>query len=205
MVRRSKAIEKYDKSSKLVNIVKKCKIMDLNDEAILNTIEFETGKTIDSNQLDELVEIAKREMREQQIEVDVHMEYMVKIGLYTDAMNHHEMLSTIEKVIYGMIIDEARKPGNEKNRNIILAMSNTLTKVFDTKDKTITNIAFLTKTKAIWEQGLNQDPLKASSSTSGTDKTEPKAAIMIKDQKQDVEKLIDQVIDAKELENNRVA
>ena len=202
MVRRSKAIEKYDKSSKLVNIVKKCKIMDLNDEAILNTIEFETGKTVDKDQLADLVEIARREMREQQIEVDVHMEYMIKIGLYADAMNHQEMLTTIEKIIYGMIIDEGRKPAPEKNRNIILAMANTLTKVFDTKDKTATNIAFLTKTKAIWEQGLEQDPFKSSSST---EKTEPKAAIMIKDQKQDVEKLIDQVIDAKELENNRVA
>jgi len=202
MVRRSKAIEKYDKSSKLVNIVKKCKIMDLNDEAILNTIEFETGKTVDKDQLADLVEIARREMREQQIEVDVHMEYMIKIGLYADAMNHQEMLTTIEKIIYGMIIDEGRKPAPEKNRNIILAMANTLTKVFDTKDKTATNIAFLTKTKAIWEQGLEQDLFKSSSST---EKTEPKAAIMIKDQKQDVEKLIDQVIDARELENNRVA
>lgn len=196
----AKAITKYEKSSKLVNIVKKCKIMELNDEAIINTIEHETGKRIDKTQLGDLVEIARREIREQQIEVDVHMDHMVRVGLYTDAMNHHEMLSTIERVIYGMILEESVKPGYDKNRNIILAMSNTLTKVFDTKDKTITNIAFLTKTKAIWEQSLNQDPLKVSGNNNND-----KAAIMIKDQKKDVEKLIDQVIDAKELENNRVA
>lgn len=192
---KSRQISKYDKTNKLVEIVKKCKIIGINDEAIINTIEFETGRTITRKQLEELVEIARREVREQQIEVDVHMEHMVKIGLYTDAMNQHEMLTTLEKIIYSEIVGEAVK-GPNKNRNMILAMSNTLTKVFAAKNNTITNIGFLSKTRAIWEQKDNE--------SSSTDK-EPKAAIIIKDQKQDVEKLINEALDPKELEQNRVA
>lgn len=195
----TKAITKAEKSSKLTDIIKKCKIMELNDEAIINTIEIESGKVITKDQLADLVEIARREVREQQIEVDVHMEHMVKIGLYTDAMNHHEMLSTVERIIYSMILEEA--VSKQKNRNMILNMSNTLTKVFDTKDKTAMNIAFLTKTKTMWEQTMNQDPL----STESINNKEPKASIMIKDQKQNVEKLIEQAIDTKELQSNRVA
>src|SRR5688572_12585265 len=155
--KKNRQIEKYDKSSKLIQIVKKCKILGINDEAIINTIEFETGKIITPFQLRELVELARRELKEQQIEVDVHMDHMVKIGLYTDQMNQHEMLTTIERVIYSMILEEAVKKGADKNRNIMLAMSNALTKVFATKNTTITNIAFLTKTKAIWEQKVDNN------------------------------------------------
>lgn len=189
----STQISKYKQTNKLVEIVKKCRVLELNDEAIINTIELETGKLISRKQLQELTAMALREVRENKIEVDVHMDHMIKVGLYQDAMNHHEMLSVLERVIYSEILEEAVKKGDEKNRNLMLAMSNTLTKVFAAKDNNITNIAFLTKTKAIWEQGKND---------SGTD--EPKAAIMIKNQKEDINKLIDQSIDKRELENNRV-
>lgn len=194
MVIKTKQISKYEKTNKLVEIVKKCKILQINDDAIINTILFETGREITKQQLKELVEIAKREVREQQIEVDVHMEHMVKIGLYTDAMNQHEMLTVLERIIYSEILGEAVK-GSNKNRNIMLAMTNTLTKVFGAKNETITNIAFLSKTRAIWEQ---KDKIESE----GTD---PKAVIMVKNQKQDVEKLIEESIDKKELERNRVA
>lgn len=197
MVVKTKQISKYEKTNKLVEIVKKCKIMQINDDAIINTILFETGREITKKQLGELVEIARREVREQQIEVDVHMEHMVKIGLYTDAMNQHEMLTVLERIIYSEILDEAVK-GSSKNRNIMLAMSNTLTKVFSAKNETITNIAFLSKTRAIWEQ---KDNIEGG----GVGTAEPKAVIMVKNQKQDVEKLIDESIDKKELERNRVA
>lgn len=194
MVIKTKQISKYEKTNKLVEIVKKCKILQINDDAIINTILFETGREVTKQQLKELVEIAKREVREQQIEVDVHMEHMVKIGLYTDAMNQHEMLTVLERIIYSEILGEAVK-GSNKNRNIMLAMTNTLTKVFGAKNETITNIAFLSKTRAIWEQ---KDKIESE----GTD---PKAVIMVKNQKQDVEKLIEESIDKKELERNRVA
>jgi len=194
VVIKTKQISKYEKTNKLVEIVKKCKILQINDDAIINTILFETGREITKQQLKELVEIAKREVREQQIEVDVHMEHMVKIGLYTDAMNQHEMLTVLERIIYSEILGEAVK-GSNKNRNIMLAMTNTLTKVFGAKNETITNIAFLSKTRAIWEQ---KDKIESE----GTD---PKAVIMVKNQKQDVEKLIEESIDKKELERNRVA
>lgn len=180
-------------------MVKKCKVLELNDEAIINTIELETGKLITKSQLEELVQMALREVREQKIEVDVHMDYMVKVGLYEDAMKHHEMLSVLERVIYSEIIEEAVKKGDEKNRNMMLAMTNTLTKVFAAKDNNITNIGFLSKTRAIWEQGSKENQENAS----GT--AEPKASIIIKNQKQDIDKLIEQSIDKKELENNRVA
>lgn len=200
MVGKTKQISKYEKTNKLVEIVKKCKIMQINDDAIINTILFETGREITKKQLGELVEIARREVREQQIEVDVHMEHMVKIGLYTDAMNQHEMLTVLERIIYSEILDEAVK-GSSKNRNIMLAMSNTLVKVFSAKNETITNIAFLSKTRAIWEQKDNIEG--GAAGVGGT--AEPKAVIMVKNQKQNVEKLIDESIDKKELERNRVA
>ena len=214
---KSRQIEKYEKSSKLIDIVKKCKNYGINDKAIINTIEFETGKQITPYQLKELVELARKEVREQQIEVDVHMENMVKFGLYTDAMSQHEKLTTVENIIYTMIIEEAIKPDGEKNRNLILAMSNSLNKVFDTKDRMVTNIAFLTKTKAIWEQKMNDNnekkgapivinkPSDPGSSGTETIKEEPKAAIMIKNQKRDVEELIEKAIDPRELEQGRVA
>ena len=100
--------------------------MNLPDKAIIDAVQFHTGRTLSDDQLYELIEMAKREVREQQIEVDKHMEHMVKIGLYTDTMNNHEILTTIEQMLFSMILAEQVKPDDDKNVNQILAMSNTL-------------------------------------------------------------------------------
>ena len=199
-------LTKYEKSNKVLDIIKKSKLMNLNNKAIIDAISFHTGKTITENQLKELIELAKREVREQQIEVDKHMEHMVKIGLYTDTMNNHEQLDTVQNIVYSMILDEAVKEGNLKNRNMILAMSNTLKNIIAAKDSLVTNIGFLAKIKNVYEntQAIDlNNPDKHNVPTAI--ELNKKVNVMIKDQKTDVNKLIDEVIDKKELENNRVA
>ena len=176
--------------------------MNLNNKAIIDAIQFHTGQIVSLNQLTELVELAKREVREQQIEVDQHMEHMVKIGLYTDTMNNHEQLTTIEQIIYSMILEESVKSEDKKNTNKILAMSNTLKGIIAAKDGLVTNIGFLAKIKNVYENTQNQNDGNNNIPSIELNK---KTNIMIKDQKTDVNKLIDDVIDKKELERNRVA
>jgi hypothetical protein len=200
----SKKISKYEKTNKILDIIKKSKLMNLNNKAIIDAINFHTGREITESQLLELVELAKREVREQQIEVDKHMEHMVKIGLYTDTMNNHEQLCTIEQIIYSMILDEAVKAPEKKNRNMILAMSNTLKGIIAAKDGLVTNIGFLAKIKTVYENTRELD-LDNPNNAAPAIELNKKVNIMIKDQKTDVNKLIDQAIDKKELENNRVA
>jgi hypothetical protein len=186
-------------SNKMVGIVKECKLIDISDEAIKNVIEFDTGIRVTNEQLRDLIETARREVREEQIEIDIHMEEMIKYGLYKDQMRQHSMLTRIEQIIYTMITEEAVKSGDEKNRNLILAMSNSLNKTFDTKGRIATNITFLSRTKHLLEQQLDEN--------GGVTSTElgKKTTIMIKDKTEDVEKLVKDAIDVKELQNNRVA
>jgi hypothetical protein len=197
------ALSKREKTGEVLDIIKTSKLMKLNNKAIIDAINFHTGREISEGQLGELVEMAKKEVREQQIEVDKHMEHMVKIGLYVDSMNNQEQLSTVQAIIYSMILEEAVKQGELKNRNMILAMSNTLKNIIAAKDTIVTNIAFLTKTRNVFEntKNIDLDNPPASSAIELNKKT----SLMIKDQKTDVNKLIDEAIDKKELENNRVA
>jgi hypothetical protein len=174
--------------------------MNMPDKSILDAIQFHTGQELSLYQLGELVELAKREIREQQIEVDRHMEHMVKFGLYVDTMNSHEILVTLEQMIFGEVLAEQNKPADLKNMNKILAMANTLKNIISAKDTIVTNIGFLAKTRNIFENRDNDDNNKPPAI-----ELNRKTNIMIKDQKTDVNKLIDQVIDKKELENNRVA
>ncbi len=194
-------ISKYEKTNKILDIIKKMKMMNLNNKAIMNAIEFHTGKTVTEGQLTELVEMAKREVREQQIEVERHMEHMVKIGLYTDTMNDHEQLNTVQQIIFSGILEEEVKPIEQKSMNKILAMANTLKNIISAKDVLVTNIGFLTKVKSVYE---NAQSMKGNDDVPAIELNK-KVNIMIKDQKTDVNKLIDEVIDKKELENNRVA
>lgn len=204
---KSTDLSKYE-SSKMVDIIKKTKLMNLNNKAIMNAIQFHTGKTINENQLEKLVEIAKKEVREQQIEVDKHMEHMVKMGLYVDTMNNYEQLNTVQQILFSMILEEEVKPPEEKSVNKILAMSSTLKNIITGKDSLVTNIGFLAKIKNVYE---NTQAIESEANTAGgNDKPSPielkkSVNVMIKDQKTDVNKLIDEAIDQKELENNRVA
>lgn len=181
--------------------------MNLPNSAIIDAINFHTGQIVSESQLTDLIDLAKREVREQQIEVDKHMEHMVKIGLYTDTMNNHEQLCTLEQIIYSMILEESVKHGEEKNKNLILAMSNTLKNIISAKDGLVTNIGFLAKIKNVYENTQNQDNAIAGGGGGTVPAVElnSKTSIMIKDQKTEVNKLIDDVIDKKELERNRVA
>ncbi|MCD6036163.1 MAG: hypothetical protein K0S67_47 [Nitrososphaeraceae archaeon] len=196
-------LSKYEKTTKILDIIKKCKLMNLNNKAIIDSIMYHTGREVTEAQLGELVEMAKREVREQQIEVDKHMEHMVKIGLYTDTMNNHEQLDTVQNIIYSMILEESVLKGEQKNKNMILAMSNTLKNIIAAKDGLVTNIGFLAKIKNVYENTQNID-LDNPTPTAAVELNKP-TSIMIKDQKTDVNKLIDQALDKKELESGRVA
>jgi len=200
---KKKIISKYEKTGKMLDIIKKCKLMNLNNKAIMDAINFHTGREVTETQLRELIDLAKREVREQQIEVDQHMEHMVKIGLYTDTMNNHEMLVTIEQLIFSEILAEQNLPSEKKNMNKILAMSNTLKNIIAAKDSLVTNIGFLAKIKNVYEntQAVDLD----NPNNLPAIELNKKVNVMIKDQKTDVNKLIDEAIDTKELENNRVA
>jgi len=126
---------------------------------------------------------------------------MVKIGLYTDTMNNHAQLETIQNIIYSMILEESVKEGDLKNKNLILAMSNTHKGIVAAKDSLVTNIGFLAKIKNVYEntQTIDLDSPKPAIELN------KKTSLMIKDQKTDVNALINEAIDKKELENNRVA
>ena len=178
--------------------------MNLNNKAIMDAINFHTGREVTETQLKELIELAKREVREQQIEVDQHMEHMVKIGLYTDTMNNHEMLVTIEQMLFSEILAEQNLPSEKKNMNKILAMSNTLKNIIAAKDSLVTNIGFLAKIKNVYENTQSAADLNNPNNLPAIELNK-RVNVMIKDQKTDVNKLIDEAIDTKELENNRVA
>jgi hypothetical protein len=80
-------------------------------------------------------------------------------------------------------------------------MSNTLKGIIAAKDGLVTNIGFLAKIKNVYEN--TQVP--GDGAAVPAIELNKKTNIMIKDQKTDVNKLIDDVIDKKELERNRVA
>ena len=200
--KKAKIVSKYQKTNKMLDIIKTHKLMNMPDKAILDAIHFHTGQKLSLYQLGELVELAKREIREQQIEVDRHMEHMVKFGLYVDTMNSHEMLVTMEQMLYSDILAEQNKDPETRNDNKKLAMMNTLKNIISAKDTIVTNIGFLAKTRNIFE---NRDSNNDNNNNPPVIELNKKTNIMIKDQKTDVNKLIDKVIDKKELENNRVA
>jgi hypothetical protein len=182
----------YEKSTRIVDVVKKCRLSQLSNDITLDVIEFETGKRLTLDELKPIIELAKREVKEQKIQVDMHMDYMVRIGLYEDSMIQHDQLTIVEKMIFGMIIKEGVKPQDIVNQNLILNAANTLTKVMAAKSNTITNIGFLSKTKMILEQGIS-------------DNKDEKGTVIVEKRGKEIDKLVDDAIDIQEMEQNRVA
>jgi len=119
-------------------------------------------------------------------------------------MNNHEMLVTIEQMLFSEILAEQNLPSEKKNMNKILAMSNTLKNIIAAKDSLVTNIGFLAKIKNVYENTQSAADLNNPNNLPAIELNK-RVNVMIKDQKTDVNKLIDEAIDTKELENNRVA
>jgi len=94
------------------------------------------------------------------------------------------------------------KEGDLKNRNLIMALSNTLKNIIAAKDGLVTNIGFLAKIKNVYE---NTQTIDLDNPAPAAIELNKKTSLMIKDQKTDVNALINEAIDKKELENNRVA
>jgi hypothetical protein len=105
-------------------------------------------------------------------------------------------------MLFSEILAEQNKPEDKRSVNKILAMSNTLKGIIAAKDGLVTNIGFLAKIKNVYENTQAQENNNVPAPAIELNK---KTNIMIKDQKTDVNKLIDDVIDKKELERNRVA
>lgn len=187
-----KKASNYEKSTKIVDVVKMCRLNQFSNDITLDVIEFETGKRLSLDELKPVIEIAKREVKEQQIQVDMHMDYMVRIGLYEDTMKQHSQLTVLEKMIFGLIINEGVKPKDLMNGNFILNAATTLTKVMAAKSNTITNIGFLSKTKMILEQGIS-------------DNNDDKGTIIVEKRGKEIDRLVDEAVDVQEMQENRVA
>lgn len=179
----------YEKSNRIVDIIKICRLNELNNESTLDVIKFETGKDLTVGELKPLIDIAKKEIKEQQIQVNEHMSYMVQIGLYQDTMKQHSQLTIVQKMIFGLILAEYNKPPEDRNNNFILNASTVLTKVHTSLSNTITNIGFLSKAKQIIEQNNEK---------------ENKGTILVEKRNKEVEKLVDEAIDVQEFEDNKV-
>jgi hypothetical protein len=176
---------KHEKNTKLIDLVRKYKIIDLNNEDLLRVVEIETGKELTMDQLTPLIEQAKREIQEAEIIVNTHMDYMIRVGMYESSIREDKMLEFIEKLIFGMILKEHRRPDEDKNENLILNATEKFLKVVATKSNIITNIGYLSKAKEMLEN---------------RDENEGKTTILIQNDKN--EDLQSQIL---ELDDNEVA
>lgn len=144
-------ISKYERSNKLLEIVKTCNVAGLNHEEMQLVIELETGKQISEAQLEKLINVANQEVREQEIEVHTHMEFMVRIGLYEEFIKDKNILNHIQKINYMMLLEERRRK-EKGNKNLIMGLSNTMLRITAEKRNMITSIAFLMKIKHLQEE-----------------------------------------------------
>lgn len=185
------SISRYEKRNKLIDIVKKCQLCQATKDMMKMTIELETGREIKDDELTHLITAANRQIKEQQIEVEVYTEYMIRVGLFTELMKTQYILSTIEKFNFANFLEEANKK-EDKDANKMANISSILLKIAAEQRNTITSLGYLTKAKQILE---NNNP----------DNLNKKTTIMMDRTEKSVEDLVDQSMNVVELEENRTA
>lgn len=182
-------LSKYEKNTKIVDLVRQYKVLELNNDQLLQTIEIETGKKLTMDQLIPLIEQAKREIEEAEIQVNIHMDYMIRVGLYESTIKQDKMLEFIQKMMFSMIIDEKCKPDDIRNDNLILNTVDKWLKVIATKSNVITNIGYLSRAKELIER-------KDDNADEG------KRPIFIQNKKGEIEDVEGKIL---EIDNNEVA
>ncbi len=155
-------ISKNEKSTHLVSVVRKYMGMNLRDDVLLDVIENEMGKKLTLGELVPIIDKAKREIQEAEIQVQIYMDHMIRIGLFESTINQDNSLDLLQKIILGMIVREDNKPEDQKNHNLILTAAEKYTKVAAAKSNVITNMGYLSKARKILEIQENENKDKTT-------------------------------------------
>lgn len=148
-------LSKHEKSTHLVDVVRKYSTLELSNDELLDVIEFETGKKLTLQALVPIIDDVKREIQEAEIQVNIHMDYMIRIGLFESTIRQDKSLELIERIILNMIIKERARPEDERNNNLILNAAEKYTKVTAARSNVITNFGYLSKARKILEAQEN--------------------------------------------------
>jgi hypothetical protein len=150
------SLSKYEKNSKMMEIIKTMQFVNADHKTILEMIEIKTGHQLTKDQLLKLIEVAKQQVAENEIEVNKHMEFMVRFGLYLDAMRDQGRLEIFLEMLQALAIKKyhaTMQDGSVKDyTNSIVAIAGVMAKLVDQKTSLITHMGFLTKTRAMIER-----------------------------------------------------
>lgn len=185
------SISKYEASNKIVEIVKKGQLFDATQDMMKVSIELETGKSVSDSELAKYINMARQQIKEQQKEVEVYSEYMIRIGLFENLMKSEYVLSMLEKYNFARFLEEVNKKG-DADINKMVNLSSVIIKIEAAKRNTIQDLGYLTKAKQIIE---NNNP----------DTLNKRTQIMLDDHEKSVEELVEQSTNKIDLEDNRVA
>jgi hypothetical protein len=180
-----------------MEIVKMLQFLNADHRTMLEMIEIKTGHQLTEPQLKQLLEVASQQIRENEIEVDNHMEFMVKFGLYLDAMKDQQRLDLLLEMLQALAIKKyhaTMQEGSAKDyTNSIVAISGVMAKLIDQKTVLITHMGFLKKTRALIEQ------------ENGNMEFNKKLGVVEEKKDSTIEELTKQSITTYDAETNRVA
>lgn len=186
-------LSKYEKSSKLIEKVKVYQLLKLSHADMLDALEVQTGTKFTDKELQNLITKANEEVKLEEIEVNEHLEYLVRIGFFVDLVKQRDTLDILHSTLLGLLFKEMNKKNKASIPNIV-NLNNSLLKVFAEQRNMTTSMAFLAKARAILEnrgeEGVHENK---------------NFATMVEKKKDTTKELIEKAIDIHDFDANKVA
>lgn len=166
-------------------------LLGLSHDVMLHALEVQTGTKFTEQDLQQLITKANEEVKMEEIEVNEHLEYLVRIGFFVDLVKQRDTLDILHTTLLGLVLKEMNK-SNVSITNVV-NLNNSILKIFTEQRNLTTSMAFLAKARAILE---NRDSEGSHENKNfGT---------MIEKKKKAVDELIEKSIDIHEFDANKV-
>lgn len=181
---------KKTKDDKYVDLVKKYVDLDYDDDMIISSLNLDVGKVVTKQELKDFKERAQKKKRDNITELNAYIKHMIQEGQYDDIRQQIEISKNMLRYNYKRYL----KAVEEGDDSLIMQYTNTISKQMTDRRSITTSYAYMEKSREFFEQ--------AAAATSG--KSEGDTVISMESKSSNFKDVVDETMNAIELEKNRV-
>jgi hypothetical protein len=181
---------KKTKQDKDVDLVKHYLDLDYDDEMITTSLKLDVKKIVTKEELKELKIKARKQKRDNIIELNAYIKHVIQEGQYDDVRQQIEMSKTMLRYNFKRYL-RAVEEGDDA---LIMQYTNTISKQMTDRRSITTSYAYMEKSKEFFEQAAQAANTKSEGDT----------VISLESRSSNFNDVIDETMNSIELAKNRV-
>jgi predicted Mrr-cat superfamily restriction endonuclease len=181
---------KRSKDDKYIELVKQYQDLDFDDETMIRSLNLDASKVVTIQQLHDLQDKANKKRRDNVTELNAYIKHVITEGQYDDIRKQIEVSDKMLNYNYKRYL-MAVENGDD---SLIMQYTNIISKQMTDRRSITTSYAYMDKSKQFFEQAA----------AAANNKSDGDTVISLESKSSNFDDVIDQTMNAIELEKNKV-